>query len=267
MVAADLQGKITYFNRFAQEMFSVSADDVVGKDMVQMLTPASAHGVMRGVFSKVIEDGEWSGEIFGIRPEGTLFPLEIHLSVTRDDEGKPTGFVGAGRDITERKHVQEKLAMRQQALESIYRLATEPERSFEEVCESIAADVAELLPVLHVKIHRLEGKESMPVASIINGKPAPFPITNLEGHPCEVVTEKGATCMFSRNMASRFGEATCVAGYHTRDSSGPPLKGADGRVLGVLCAMSKEERVFDEEEIRIIELFAHYAGKQLEEHL
>ena len=73
--------------------------------------------------------------------------------------------------------------------------------------------------------------------------------------------------MFSRNMSERFGEADCVADLNARTYLGTPLKSSDGHTLGILCVMSDQPRVFDEEEIRILELFAHYAGKQFEEHL
>ena len=234
VLATDLEGKVTYFNWYAQEIFGVSADDVVGRDVVEVLVPANAHSIMRGVFNKVVKDGEWSGEIFGQKSDGKVFPLEVYFSVTRDEEGMANGVVGAGFDITERKRQQDKLVMRQRALESIYRLATEPDRTFEEVCESMVADLAALLDVPHARIIRVEGKEALPVAAMVNDKPGRVAITNLEDHPCEVVMKKGATCMFSQGIADRFSAADCVSDHNAKSYLGAPLRTSDDKVVGVL---------------------------------
>jgi len=44
------------------------------------------------------------------RKDGSFFWSEVTLTLIRDREGKPAGFVGVGRDITERKRGEEERA-------------------------------------------------------------------------------------------------------------------------------------------------------------
>jgi len=44
-----------------------------------------------------------------IRKDGTSIPVEVHIALLRDAQGKTSGFVGINRDISERRYAQRKL--------------------------------------------------------------------------------------------------------------------------------------------------------------
>ena len=63
------------------------------------------------LFNRVYRTGEpiteYDWEL--IRKDGTKGFIEISVSLMRDSEGKPIGFRGISRDITERKRMEEAL--------------------------------------------------------------------------------------------------------------------------------------------------------------
>ena len=77
------------------------------------------------------------------RKDGSLFWNEITMTLIRDREGNPTGFVGVGRDITERKWAQKEKETLQtqliqaQKLESIGTLAGGIAHDFNNILSSI----------------------------------------------------------------------------------------------------------------------------------
>jgi PAS domain-containing protein len=63
------------------------------------------------------EEGEFIGEIWHSRSDGTVFPVLMHSSLLRDKEGNPIAVIGTIRDITELKHAEEELRKANEELE------------------------------------------------------------------------------------------------------------------------------------------------------
>jgi two-component sensor histidine kinase len=55
------------------------------------------------------EVGEFSGEVWHARRDGTVFPGLMRNSLLRDNAGNPVGLIGTVRDITDIKQVEEQL--------------------------------------------------------------------------------------------------------------------------------------------------------------
>ena len=55
------------------------------------------------------ENGEFSGEIWHTRRDGTPFPTLMENTILTDDEGNPIGMIGTLVDITDRKRAEEEL--------------------------------------------------------------------------------------------------------------------------------------------------------------
>lgn len=109
IVTSDERGIIQSFNRAAERIFRISAEDAVGQNLA-ILMPArdaalhdrymedyAAHGN-----SSVLNRGR---EILGRRADGSTFPLELNISELR--QGKTRLFTGIIRDITDRKRAEE----------------------------------------------------------------------------------------------------------------------------------------------------------------
>ncbi len=109
VIATDLAGAVIYWNRFAQSLYGWSAEEVMGRDIME-LTPADISREQGAEILSRLRAGEsWSGEFMVRRRDGAQFPAMVTDSPVYDDEGRMIGIVGISRDITERKRIGEAL--------------------------------------------------------------------------------------------------------------------------------------------------------------
>ncbi len=118
VIATDLEGKITYWNRHAERLYGWTAAEAVGRNVLEV-TPAetSAEQAVE-IMSRLAAGQPWSGE-FGVRRrDGSCFPALVTDAPILDEAGRLVGVVGVSDDITERKraeaavHEAERMALR-----------------------------------------------------------------------------------------------------------------------------------------------------------
>ena len=122
IISTQPDGIIRTINRGALRKLGYSADEVVGK-----VTPAIIHDAAEvekraEVLSKelgrtvapgfetfvakarldIVDENEWTY----IRKDGSRFPVLLSVTALRGSDGEVTGFVGIGRDISERKRAE-----------------------------------------------------------------------------------------------------------------------------------------------------------------
>src|SRR3984893_17241174 len=121
IVIVDAKGKIALVNCQAEKLFGYQRAEMVGKP-VELLLPERLRGrhvaQRQGYFKEPCTRAMGSGlELFGLRKNGSEFPIEISLSPLVTDEGLLVS--SAIRDISDRKRVQVELARaRDEALEA-----------------------------------------------------------------------------------------------------------------------------------------------------
>ncbi len=125
IISTDTNGIIKTFNAAAQRLLGYSSAEVIDK-----LTPAVIHDLaeikqratelsaelgqpiaagfevfVAKALLGVIDEYEWSY----IRKDGSRFPVQLSVTAMRDRDGKITGFLGIGQDITDRQEAEKKL--------------------------------------------------------------------------------------------------------------------------------------------------------------
>jgi PAS domain S-box-containing protein len=112
IITMDDRGRIVEFNPAAEQTFGYRRDDVVGRDMADLIIPPSLRDHHRRAFERHVQTDEARVldtrlEITGMRADGSEFPVE--LTITRIRVPGNRMFTGYVRDITERKRSEEEL--------------------------------------------------------------------------------------------------------------------------------------------------------------
>ncbi len=116
----DLDGKVILCNQQSAQLHGYSSsEELIGINMSNSVAPEDMPQIME-MAQKIIDEGIIGNlEYTLIRKDGTRTPVEVRTTLVRDAEGRPSGFVGINRDISERRLAQLKLeshARRQAAL-------------------------------------------------------------------------------------------------------------------------------------------------------
>ena len=106
----DLAGKVTFFNDAMCRHFGYSRDELMGMNYRQYTDQDNAEKLFQA-YNKVYTSGEPLKELSWqiTRKDGTKRYIEGSASLIKNSSGKPTGFKGIDRDITERKRAEEAL--------------------------------------------------------------------------------------------------------------------------------------------------------------
>ena len=121
MINSDSSGKITFWNPAAVIMFGYQEEEVLGKPFTMLIPEqyreAHLKGMERNQSGKESRVIGKTTELFGIKKEGTEFPLE--LSLAQWTAGNETFYTGFIRDITQRKGAEEALRQSEEKYRTI----------------------------------------------------------------------------------------------------------------------------------------------------
>jgi PAS domain S-box-containing protein len=106
----DLAGKFIFFNDSLCRIYGYPREELMGMNNRQYMDQKTAKKLFEA-FNQAFQTGE-PGRVFDyeiIRKDGTKRYVEASISLQKDSSGRPTGFRGITRDVTERKHAEEAL--------------------------------------------------------------------------------------------------------------------------------------------------------------
>ncbi|MET0858474.1 MAG: EAL domain-containing protein [Telluria sp.] len=105
--ATGMDGRITYWNKGAQRLYGWTAAEVMGKVKADLLVADQAPYLI--AFQKMIQQGDWTGELLKRRKDGRTLCVEAHLTLMRDDDGRPQSMLCIDTDITQRKRAEREI--------------------------------------------------------------------------------------------------------------------------------------------------------------
>ena len=106
----DLDGNMTYVSRRAMELQGVTkAEDLLGQAVSDLVVPEDRKRTSAVLMGALKSGNVGRVECSILRRDGSIFPGDLSVSVVTDANGKPKGFVGISRDLTERKRAEEEL--------------------------------------------------------------------------------------------------------------------------------------------------------------
>ena len=106
----DLPGNLTFVNDSLCEMLGYPREELLGVNYRKLMDEQNAKSVL-GAYNKVYRTGKPNPgfNYQSIRKDGSKRDVSVSISPIKNADGKPRGFRGIMRDITERKKLQEQL--------------------------------------------------------------------------------------------------------------------------------------------------------------
>ena len=122
----DLAGRLTFFNKTVTRFLGYDGDEAQGMEFSNIVAPQDKERLFE-VFHRIYETGESSKltEWQILKKTGERSYVEAIISLIRDGGGNPVGFRGVGRDVGERKEVEQALHRAKEASEAANRAKSE----------------------------------------------------------------------------------------------------------------------------------------------
>jgi PAS domain S-box-containing protein len=110
LIATDLEGSILLWNEGARRIYGYPADTAVGMN-ARLLHPEvdRASGFADGLFESALEEGKWEGVVKRVRQSGAQFTARVVMTVIRDPNSRPLGYLIVSKDITEEEALHRRL--------------------------------------------------------------------------------------------------------------------------------------------------------------
>ncbi len=162
VIATAVDGRITYANRAAGELYGWPTDTVVGRHIDDATIASDARDQARTIILGFSRTEIWSVELPMQRSDGTRFPAWVTNSPLRDIDGSIIGHVAVSFDISERKRADLEIARqagRLAALVEAQQTLTSTEASVDELIAMVPGMAQRLLGADAAVYERLEGEE------------------------------------------------------------------------------------------------------------
>ncbi len=113
IMVTDRHNVILAVNPAFSRLTGYEADEVLGKTPGMMKSGRHDATFYQAMWHSLRDDGEWSGEVWDRRKDGSLYPKWLHIRVVhdmcRDGSGEPAFYVASFTDISDRKEAEERI--------------------------------------------------------------------------------------------------------------------------------------------------------------
>ncbi len=121
IISLDADGTIILLNKSGHNLLGYSAPELIGKNWIETCTPPESRDDMRRFFGNLRAGKTGTREAVEnkvLMKSGEQRIISWHMAVHKDKDGKFTGFVSSGKDVTERKQAEEYLKKYQNIVSS-----------------------------------------------------------------------------------------------------------------------------------------------------
>ncbi|HME44163.1 MAG TPA: PAS domain S-box protein [Syntrophorhabdales bacterium] len=112
IIARDLNQRVFFWNRGAEERYGWTSDEVKGKvtdSLLQTVFPRARQEIEE----ELLLHGRWDGEVIHTTRDGRKITVASRRALRRDKDGKPIAILEINSDITEQKRIEERLQQAQ----------------------------------------------------------------------------------------------------------------------------------------------------------
>jgi len=157
----DLAGNFTFVNDVICRHLGYAKEELIGMNYRQYADEENSKKLFQ-VFNELYRTGRPTKPfaVEYIKKNGSKLTAEISVSLIRDSEGKPNGFRGISRDITERRQAEEERLSLQEQLRQSQKM-----EAIGQLAGGVAHDFNNLLTVIkgYSQLSRIDLKENDPL--------------------------------------------------------------------------------------------------------
>lgn len=123
ILVQDLQGKILFWNKGAENLYGYGATEAIGSFVSKLGDTADFAREQELAKAVLLSSGAWQGELEQARKDNNKVVVESRWTLVRDRTGQPTSILVVNTDITQKKQLEAQF-LRAQRLESVGTLAS-----------------------------------------------------------------------------------------------------------------------------------------------
>jgi diguanylate cyclase (GGDEF)-like protein/PAS domain S-box-containing protein len=109
VIVTDLVPRIVAVNRAYTEITGYSGEEAIGRNPSLLKSGRQDCAFYQAMWSSLLTQGHWRGEIWNRRRDGSVFPQLLTISTVRDPDGQPSNYVAVMTDITQIKESEANL--------------------------------------------------------------------------------------------------------------------------------------------------------------
>jgi len=109
VVLLSLRRRFLRVNRAFTAAFGYEAEEVLGRSIALVRADRQPDSFFVEVWRSVEQTGQWRGEVWYRRKDGSEFPAWVSITTVRDENGQPTHYVADLLDITAQKAAAEEI--------------------------------------------------------------------------------------------------------------------------------------------------------------
>lgn len=118
VIEFDTTGAIRMWNASAEQTFGWKAAEVLGKNVIELLTPSIALDHVQEVINTLLSGTITNSRNQNVTKDGRVLTCQWHNAVLRDANGRVTGVLSQTEDVTEQVERERHLQEAEQALRS-----------------------------------------------------------------------------------------------------------------------------------------------------
>jgi PAS domain S-box-containing protein len=261
MITISPEGRITDVNTATEHATGVERTGMIGRDFSSYFTdPARAQEAYR----RALDHGHVRDYALSIRhTSGSVMDVLYNAAIYRNETGVVQGVFAAARDVTERNRVEEALSRRQQVLESIYAIETTFSDTLQATCDQIVLTIVDVIKVPFAAVAQTSRGRVAMLAQVDQGVFTRLWTDAAAQHPSAISGDRRGPVQFAGTLEEQFARPMRLMRKGFRSYVGVPIPDKSGEFLGVICAMDTRDRLFDEDELHLLEILARYLGHEI----
>ena len=103
ITVADAHGNIVMVNKAFTEITGYTEAEVLGKNPRILSSGRQSPEFYRAMWNALMTEGNWAGETWNRRKDGSMYPEWLAISAMRDDDGQISHYVGSFSDLSDAK--------------------------------------------------------------------------------------------------------------------------------------------------------------------